>query len=77
MTCVLAAHVFIFTQIEYCNGVFSDSERCEASRRQINKDDHISPVRGLVRSDFLSIDFRILLLVYKALNGSGLNYISF
>ena len=56
----------------------ADSESCSSSPNKDKKVDHITSV--LRFSHWLPvcqiIDFKILLLVYKALNGFGLQYIS-
>ncbi|XP_068571421.1 uncharacterized protein [Cebidichthys violaceus] len=83
-------HAFIFSRLDYCNGVFTGL--CKKSTRKLQliqnaaarvltktkKVDHITPVlRSLHWLPVQQrIDFKILLLVYKALNGLGPKYIS-
>ena len=83
-------HAFIFSRLDYCNGVFTGLSKKSIKQLQLiqnaaarvltktKKVDHITPV--LKSLHWLPvcqrIDFKILLLVYKALNGLGPKYIS-
>ena len=81
---------FIFSRLDYCNGVFTGllkisirqlqliqnaAARVQARTKEV---DHITPVlRSLNWLPVCQrIDFKILLLVYKALNGFGPKYFS-
>ncbi|XP_068997425.1 uncharacterized protein [Embiotoca jacksoni] len=82
-------HAFIFSRLDYCNGVFTGV--CKKSIRKLQliqnavakvltktkKMDHITPV--LISLHWLPVQqriyFKILLLVYEALNGLGPKYI--
>ncbi len=83
-------HAFIFSRLDYCNGVFTSLPKTSIRQLQLIQNaaarvlintkrvDHITPL--LRSSHWLNvsqrIDFKILLLVYKALNGSGPKYIT-
>ena len=83
-------HAFIFSRLDYCNGVFTGLSKRSIKQLQLiqnaaarvltktKKIDHITPVlRSLHWLPVCQrIDFKILLLVYKALNGLGPKYIS-
>ncbi len=62
-------HAFLFSRLDYCNGVFSGDTK---------RGDHITPVlRSLHWLPVLQrTDFRILLLVCKALSGLGPKHIT-
>ena len=83
-------HAFIFSSLDYSNGVFTGLSKKSIRQLQLiqnaaarvqtrtKKLDHITP---LLRSlhwlpVYQRIDFKILLLVYKALNGFWPKYIS-
>ena len=83
-------HAFIFSRLDYCNSIFTGPPKTSVRQLQLiqnsaapvltktKKVDHISPaLRSLhwlpVRQ---RIDFKVLMLVYKALNGLGPKYIS-
>ncbi|XP_076578637.1 LOW QUALITY PROTEIN: uncharacterized protein LOC143315073 [Chaetodon auriga] len=82
-------HAFIFGRLDYCNGVFTGLNKKSIRPLQLiqnaaarvltntRKMDHITPVLRSLHWLSVSqrIDFKILLLVYKALNGLGLKYI--
>ncbi|XP_076607191.1 uncharacterized protein LOC143333136 [Chaetodon auriga] len=82
-------HAFIFSRLDYCNGVFTGLNKKSIRQLQLiqnaaarvltntRKMDHITPVLRSLHWLPVSqrIDFKILLLVYKALNGVGPKYI--
>lgn len=83
-------HAYIFSRLDYCNGIFTGLNKKSIKQLQLiqnaaarvltntKKMDHITPV--LKSLHWLPvckrIDFKILLLTYKALNGLGPKYIS-
>ena len=83
-------HACVFSRLDYCNGVFTGLGKKSIRQLQLiqnaaarvltntRKMDHITPV--LKSLHWLPvgkrIDFKILLLVYKSLNGLGPKYIS-
>ena len=83
-------HAFVFSRLDYCNGVFTGLPKKSIRQLQLiqnaaarvltktKKVDHITPVlRSLHWLPVCQrIDFKILLLVYKALNGLGPKYIT-
>ena len=83
-------HAFIFSRLDYCNGVFTGLPKNSIRQLQLiqnaaarvltrtKKVDHITPVLRSLHwlPVYQTIDFKILLLDYKALNGFGPKYIS-
>jgi len=83
-------HAFIFSRIDYCNGVFTGLPKKWIRQLQLiqnaaarvltktKKVEHITPVLKSLHWLPLSqrIDFKILLLVYKSLNGLAPKYIT-
>ncbi|XP_059207040.1 uncharacterized protein LOC131986205 [Centropristis striata] len=81
-------HAFIFSRLDYCNGIFTGLNKKSIRQLQLiqnaaarvltntRKLDHITPVLKSLHWLPVSqrIYFKILLLVYKALNGLGPNY---
>ena len=82
-------HAFVFSRLDYCNGVLTGLNKKSIRQLQLiqnaaarvltntRKLDHITPVLKSLHWLPVSqrIDFKILLLVYKALNGLGPKYI--
>ena len=81
-------HAFIFSRLDYCNGIFTGLNKKSIRQLQLiqnaaarvltntRKLDHITPVMKSLHWLPVSqrIEFKILLLVYKALNGLGPKY---
>ena len=82
-------HAFITSRLDYCNGLFTGVPKSTVQRVQLiqnaaarvltgtKKFEHITPVLRLLHwlPVKARIDFKILLLVYKALNGLAPQYI--
>ena len=83
-------HAFIFSRLDYCNGMFTGLTKKSIRQLQLiqnaaarvltntKKIEHITPVLKSLHwlPVYQRIDFKILLLVFKALNGLGPKYIS-
>ena len=83
-------HAFIFSRLDYCNGVFTGIHKKSIKQLQLiqnaaarvltntKKIDHITPVLKSLHwlPVHQRIDFKILMLVYKSLNGLGPIYLS-
>ena len=83
-------HAFISSRLDYCNGLFSGLSKQALRQLQLiqnaaarvltktRKFDHITPILRSLHWLPVShrIDFKIMLLVYKSLNGLGPKYIS-
>ena len=83
-------HAFIFSRLDYCNGFFTGLPKNSIRQLQViqnaaarvltrtKKVDHITPVLRSLHwlPCYQRTDFKILLLVYKALNGFWTKYIS-
>ena len=83
-------HAFISSRLDYCNRIFSSLTKKEIGQLQFiqnaaarvltrtRKAAHITPVLKSLHWLPVSfrIDFKILLLVYKSLNGLGPSYIA-
>lgn len=81
-------HAFIFSRLDYCNGIFTGLDKKSVRKLQLvqnaaarvltntRKLDHITPVLKSLHWLPVSqrIDYKILLLVYKTLNGLGPKY---
>ena len=82
-------HAFVTTRLDYCNALYTGINKASLTRLQLvqssaarlltggRKYDHISPVLASLHwlPVNLRIDFKILLFVFKVLNGSAPQYI--
>ena len=83
-------HAFVFSRLDYCNALFSGLPKKSTDRLQLVQNaaarvltktrmrDHITPVLASLHwlPVVFRIDFKILLLVYKARNGLAPSYLS-
>ena len=83
-------HAFVFSRLDYCNALFSGMTKKSIDRLQLVQNaaarvltktrmrEHITPVLASLHwlPVVFRIDFKILLLVYKALNGMAPLYLS-
>ncbi len=86
----IVIHAFITSRLDYCNSLYVGLPQSSLSRLQMvqnaaarllnstKKHDHISPVLASLHwlPVFFRIQFKILLIVFKALNGHAPSYIS-
>ena len=83
-------HAFVFSRLDYCNAILSGLPKKETDRLQLVQNaaarvltktkmrEHITPVLASLHwlPVVFRIDYKILLLVYKALNGLAPSYLS-
>ena len=83
-------HAFVFSRLDYCNSVFAGLCKKSVKKRQLIQNaaarvltktkrlEHITPVLRSLHwlPVAYRIDFKIILLTYKALNGLGPHYMS-
>ena len=82
-------HAFVFSRLDYCNALYSGLPKKSTDRLQLVQNaaarvlmktklrDHITPVLASLHwlPVVFRIDFKIILLVYKALNGLAPAYL--
>ena len=83
-------HAFVFSRLDYCNALFSGLPKKTTDRLQLVQNaaarvltktkmrEHITPILASLHwlPVVFRIDFKVLLLVYKALNGLAPPYLS-
>ena len=83
-------HAFVSSRIDYCNALLTGLPKATTGRLQIiqnsaarlltrtKKREHITPVLAALHWLPVTsrVDFKVLLLIYKALNGQGPDYIT-
>ena len=82
-SCIRLVHAFVTSKLDSCNGVLNKLQRVQNAAARLvagaKKQEHITPVLQIllhwlpVRA---RIDFKILLITYKALNNQAPDFIS-
>ncbi len=89
-SCEMLIHAFMTSRLDYCNALFGGCSACSINKLQMvqnaaaivltrtRKYDHISPVLSTIHWLPIKhrIDYKILLITYKALNGLAPLYLS-